>query len=118
RHPTAELDDLEPPRDLALCVGEHLAVLGREELRDVLTVLVEQLADAEEELGAARERDRAPGLEGPRRGLDRAVDLLDAREVDLSGLRAGGRVVDGAAAAGLPLDPLPVDPVRDSGDLP
>ena len=60
RDPAAVLDHLEPARDLALRVGEHLAVLEREELRDVLAVLVDELADPEEELGAPRERQRAP----------------------------------------------------------
>ena len=39
RDPARELDDLEPARDLAERVGEHLAVLGGEEPRDVLAVL-------------------------------------------------------------------------------
>ena len=38
----------------------------------------EELADAEEELGAPRERERAPGRERRLRGLHGRVDLLDA----------------------------------------
>src|SRR4029453_3607828 len=104
---------------------------------EVLGMVVHQLADAEEELRATRQRDRAPAREralgrldgrgalldppaarDPRVGRrDGRVDLLDAREVDLPALLAGRRVVDGAAAAGRPLNPLAVDPVRDPGYL-
>ena len=42
-----------------------------EEPRDVVAVLVEERADAEEELGAARERERPPRGEGRLRGLRR-----------------------------------------------
>ena len=75
-------------------------------------MVVEELADAEEELGAARERHAPPALERALRGLDGRVDLLDGREVDLAALLAGRRVVDGAAAPRRALDALAVDPVR------
>src|SRR5205814_831057 len=78
---------------------------------------VQELADPEEKICAARERDGAPRLEGALRGLDGAVDLFDAREVDLAGLHAQRRVVDRPAPARLALDPLPVDPVRDPRNL-
>ena len=50
------------------------------------------------------------------RRLDGRVDLLDGGEVDGAGLRAGRRVVHGAAAAGRPGDAAPVDPVADPLD--
>ena len=77
REAAAELDHLDPARDLAHRVGEHLAVLGGEEPRDLFAVLVEQLADPEEQLGAPRERERPPGGERRLRRLHGAVDLLD-----------------------------------------
>jgi len=92
-------------------------VLGRQELGDVLAVLVEELADPKEELRATRERDGAPGIEGAPGRLDGAVDLLGRSEVDLARLDAERGVLDGAATARLALDPLPVDPVRDPRDL-
>src|SRR5207253_8570406 len=67
--------------------------------------------------GPARERDRAPGLEGLRRRPDRRVDLLGRGEVDLAGLDTERRVVDGTATPGGPFDPRSVDPVRDPADL-
>ena len=76
RDAAGELDHLEPARDLAHRVGEHLAVLGGEDPREVLSVRVEELADREEELGALRERRRAPRLERLGGVLDRRGDLL------------------------------------------
>src|SRR6185503_21359990 len=113
----AELDHLEPARDLALRVGQDLAVLERQQAREVVAVRVEELSDAEEELGSAREGDGAPALEGALGRLDGRVDLLGRREVDLAALLAGGRVVDRAAATRRALDAPAVDPVRDPRDL-
>ena len=45
RDPAGELDHLEPARDLAHRVGEHLAVLGREDPGDLLAAFVQELAD-------------------------------------------------------------------------
>ena len=58
-----------------------LAVLGREQPREVLAVLVEELADAEEELGAARERERAPGGRTPpsRPATARSISSAEAK---------------------------------------
>ncbi len=77
---------------------------------------VEELANAEEELRALRERDGAPRLPGLRGVPHGRVDLLDRREVDRTGLRARGGVVDRPAAAGRPVDALPPDPVGNPCD--
>jgi hypothetical protein len=53
-------------------------VLLGQERRQVLTAVVEELADAEEELLLARQRDASPGLRRLLRGLDRTVDLPDS----------------------------------------
>ncbi len=92
-------------------------MLRGEEAGDVLAARVDELADPEHDLRPPRERERAPGRErGLRRG-HRPVDLLDRGEVDLAGLPSGGRVVDGAAAAGLSGHAPAADPVVDPGDL-
>ena len=70
-------------------------MLGGEQPGEVLAVRVEELADAEEELGAPRDRERAPGRECRLRRLNGEVDLLGGGEVDGAGLNAGRRVVDG-----------------------
>jgi hypothetical protein len=95
-------DHLEPARNLAIGVGEDLAVLERQEAREVVVVVVDELADAEEDLGAARERERAPPREGALRSPDGRVDLLDRGEVDLAGLDASCRVEDGPLRRDLP----------------
>ncbi|OLE17654.1 MAG: hypothetical protein AUG88_06265 [Actinobacteria bacterium 13_1_20CM_4_68_12] len=111
--PAAELDHLEPARDLALRVREYLAVLGREDLGDVLTVRVDECADAEEDLSLARERDGTPGGKGLLRSLDGAIDLFRGGEIDLARLDARRRVVDRAATARLAGHRRPVDPMGD-----
>ena len=111
--PADVLDDLDPALHLAVRVGEHLAVLCRQEAREVVAVLVDELVDAEEELRALRERPVAPRRVGGRRRRDRAVELLDRREGDLARLLARRRVVDGAIPAGLAPDALSADPVAD-----
>src|SRR5207249_3924595 len=95
RDAAGELDHLEPAGDLAHGVREDLAVLRREHAGEVLAMVVDELADPEEELRAARQRNRSPGREGSLRRGDRGADLLDRGEVDLGGLPAGGRVVHG-----------------------
>ena len=115
RDAAAVLDDLEPARHLAERVGEHLAVLAVRISAASSRRACEQLPDAEEELGALRERGLAPGGNASLRGLDGRVHLLDAsrsrrRRVwrPVAGLKTG------PAASGSALDPAAADPVRDS----
>src|SRR5207248_11093393 len=54
-YPAAELDHLEPARHLPLRVRQNLAVLDRQDLRDVFAMLVDESTDAEEDLGLARQ---------------------------------------------------------------
>ena len=118
RDPAAELDHLEPARHLAHRVGEHLAVLGGEQPREVLAVRVEELADPEEQLGAPAERERAPGGERLLRGLDGEVDLLDGAKSTAPVLHARRRVVDRADSARAALVALAADPVIDRPSRP
>ena len=60
RDAARELDVLEPAGDLAPRVVEHLAVLARDDRRQVVAVGVDQLAQAEQHSGAAAQRRRAP----------------------------------------------------------
>ena len=115
RDAAAVLDDLEAARHLAERVGEHLAVLAGEDLGHLVAPGVEQLPDAEEELGALRERGLAPGREGTAGRLDGRVHLLGGREVDGAGLVTSRGVVDRAAASGAALDAASAYPVRDPG---
>ena len=116
RDPAGELDHLEPARDLAHRVGEHLAVLGGEDPRGLLAALVHELADPEEQLRALRERRGAPGRERRLRGRDRGADLLGRREIDLARLLPERRVEHRPGPARSPLDGLAADPVADPGE--
>ena len=60
RDAARELDHFEAALHLPHRVREHLAVLLGEDARDLLAAVVDELADAEEELCALRERRRAP----------------------------------------------------------
>ena len=108
-----ELDVLDAARELAGRVGPHLAVLRREDGRDVGAVLVEEVTELEHDLGAARQRRPAPRGERLRRGRDRIVDFLDAREPDLGLLLTSRRVVHRTGASRRGRDPLPINPVFD-----
>ena len=92
-------------------------MLDREEPRDVLPVLEDELADPEEDRGLLRQRRRPPCGKGRFGGLDRTIDVLRAREVDGTRLPAERRVVDRAASARFALDDAAADPVADPLDL-
>ena len=96
RDAAGELDVLEAAGHLAQRVGQHLAVLGREVRGDLLAVGVDQLAEVEHHLRAARQRRRPPRRERVGGGGDGGVDLLDRGQLDLGLLLAGGRVPDRA----------------------
>jgi hypothetical protein len=91
-------------------------VLANEDLRDLLVTIANELADPEEELLPPGEGHGAPGGERLARGLDRSVDLLGRRKVDLAGLLARRGVPDRAAAAGFARNSLSADPVADARD--
>src|SRR5262249_5838518 len=76
RNPARVLDHLEAAGDLAERVGGDLPVLEGQEAGDVPAMLVDQLADLEEQLRAPRERDLAPGDERLLRDLNGGVRLL------------------------------------------
>ena len=95
-------------------VGKHLAVLVRQDPRDLVAPLVHELADREHQLGALRQRGGAPGGERRTCRLDGRIDLLHAREVDGAGLLARRGVVDGAAPPGLAGDGPAADPMVDA----
>ena len=117
RDAARELEVLQAAGDLAQRVRRNLAVLGGQQRGELLAPLIDQVADAEHDLGPPRERGRAPFDEGARSGSDRCVDLLLGREIDPFRLAAGRRVVDRAAPARRALDDVAADPVRHAAQL-
>jgi len=107
-----ELEVLEAARDLPERVRRHLAVLGGEEGRDLAPVGVHQVPDPEHDLGALRQRGRAPRRERGPGGCDGGIDLLDRREIDLAGSFAGRGIEHDATPAGRTGDAAAADPVR------
>ena len=107
RNAAGELDDLEAARDLALGVGEDLAVLFGDQARQRVVVAVQQFEELEQHARAGQRRRRRPGRE--RRGcrLHRPVDLAGAGKGDAAALLAGRRVVDIAPAPARALGALP-----------
>jgi hypothetical protein len=95
-----ELDVLDAARDLPQGVRGDLAVLGGQEAGDLGAMLVDEVADAEEDLGAPREGGGAPLREGFGGRSDGGVDLLDGGEVDLTREPAGGGLPDRPVPAG------------------
>jgi hypothetical protein len=74
-------------------------------------VRVDQLPEAEQDLGAPAQRRLAPLGEGGLRRGHRRVDVGLGGEHDLVLLLAGGRVEDGSATVSA--DPAAADPVLD-----
>ena len=93
-----ELEVLDASRDLAERVGRHLAVLGGQMRSELMAVGLDEVPDAEQDLGPTGERRGAPGREGRLRAGHRSTDLVHAGEVDRSGLPSRCRVVHGSGA--------------------
>ena len=98
----------------------HLAVLGRQVRRELLAVGLDQVPDLEHDVGALRQRRRAPAGKAAFAAATAADDLLDRGEVDVLRQLSGRRVVDGALAPGRAghgpsADPV-ADPTRRAGD--
>ena len=103
RDAARELHDLGAALHLAAGVVQRLAVLARDQLRDLAGVLLEQVPEAEQDARAPRRRGLGPGAERALRGLHRAVHLGRRRERHPCLHPAAGRVVhvaEAVAAAG------------------
>ena len=84
------LGHLHAAHDLALGVLDDLAVLARDDPREVVGVLLEEVAEREHDLRAARDGGLAPRSERGLRGGDGGVDVGGLGEHHL-GLRLPGR---------------------------
>ncbi len=109
RDAAGEFDDLDAARHLAGGVGQYLAVLRGNQLRQSVGLAIEQFAKLEENAGPGQRRRRGPGGKSRSRCLDRPVDLAGARESDAAALFAGRRVGDIAPAPTRSLGALAFD---------
>ena len=109
RDAAGELDHFEPALDVALGVGEGLAVLGGEQPRQIVILALDQLQKFEHDAGAALRIGRGPAR---KRGLgigDRFFDLGFCRQRDLGLHLAGIGIKDVAEAPGRALDLFAAD---------
>jgi hypothetical protein len=112
RDPGRELDVLQPARNLAGGIAEHLAMLEGHERREFVAVRVEEFPEREEHRCAARQGRMPPLACSLRRRGHRSGELGGRGQIDLGGLQAGRRVVDRAGAARLSGGQGAVDPMR------
>src|SRR3546814_20650695 len=91
RDTASELDDLEAADQLALGVGEHLAMLGGDHRRQTVEIALDEVAEAEERAGADMRRGRRPDRKGVERGLHRHFERTRATQrVSRASLPWGG----------------------------
>ncbi len=118
RDAAGELDDFEPAHDLALRVGEDLAVLLGDNPRQRVVVPVQEFEELEHD---ARSRQRCgcrPGGKRRRRRLYRGVNLACAAHRDAAGALAGRRVEHIAPAPARPVSALAVDEMLNVAHVP
>ncbi len=116
RDAAGELDHLEAAADLALRVGEDLAVLGRNQLSKFLHVRGDELAELEQHGRALGQGDVAPGVGGGAGGGDGGVQVGPVGQPQLRGDGAGGGVVDGLGVGPGACCLGAVDEVANAGD--
>src|SRR3546814_9072080 len=69
RRAAGELDHVEAALDVAMRVGDHLAALRREQMREFLLMSLDHRLEIEQDARAALRIERCPrGLRGSRRG--------------------------------------------------
>ncbi len=106
-----EFDDLDAARHLALGVGEHLAVLGRDQAGQVVAALVQQFQELEHDPRTAQRRGIGPGREGHVGSGHGGVDFCGTGQGHTPGYGAGGGVEHVSLAATAAVDGLSVDMV-------
>src|SRR5919107_581943 len=94
--PRGELDILQAARDLPFGIGEHLAVLAREDGGELALALGQDFADPKEHIGALGQARGPPGGQRGLGGRDRFLNPGARGEHHLLFLLPGGGVEDGA----------------------
>src|SRR5262249_24168291 len=101
-----------PAGQLALGVGQHLAVLSGDDRGQPVGLALDQVAEAEQHPGAHMRRGRGPAGESLGGGIDRSAALFGGGKGNPAGYLAAGRVIDIAEAAGPPGHALAVHEMR------
>jgi hypothetical protein len=113
RDPASELHDLHAADDFALRVGDHLAVLVRDDLGELVEVAVDEVPEGEHDARSPGQGHVAPAVVGLLRRLDRGVHVGRLGKDELGLRLALRRVPDlappGGGAGGL----AAADPVLD-----
>ena len=120
RHAEREFDHLDAALDVALGVGDRLAVLARQRLGHLVVVLGDEVDELHEHAGAALRIDRRPGRLRGLGVLDRRANLGLGGERDMRAHRAVHRLEDVRRSSRLAGDLLAADemPVFDHVPLP
>ena len=107
-------------QDLGLGLGERLALLGRQQQRQVVDVLEQGVGPAAEDLRPLPGEQRAPLGVGVRRRFNRAARLPDTHPRHVREHLAGRGIDDLESLAGVGVDPLAADvpPVEEQALLP
>ena len=113
RHAAGELDHLEAALNVALGIGDGLAVLGGEHRRERIHLLGDQFEKLEHHPRAALRIGRGPGRLRGLRVRDRGLDFLLARERDPGLHFAGIGIEHVAEPAGCACDHLAADEMAD-----
>ncbi|MNR13556.1 hypothetical protein D3C85_1299660 [compost metagenome] len=108
-----KLHHLQPPGQLPLGVGEHLAVLAADEAGQLVPVLLHQLLEAEHHPRPHQRRGLGPVGEGALGAGDGIEALGSGGEGHSALLLAGGRIEDGAETLAAALYGFTVDEVVD-----
>ncbi|MNN06453.1 hypothetical protein D3C81_1192440 [compost metagenome] len=96
RDAAGEFNDFQTALDVALGVGDDLAVFRGQQLGQLVHVGLDQALELEHDAGAALRVGAGPALEGGLSGLNRAVHLADGRQLD-AGLNLAGVGVEHVA---------------------
>jgi hypothetical protein len=94
-----ELDHLEAALDVAAAVGDHLPVLARQQMRQLVHVRLDQALELEHHPRAALRVGRRPGRLGAVGGADGLVQQGRVGEAD-PGLHLAGVGIEDVAMAG------------------
>jgi hypothetical protein len=109
RNTASEFDDFQPALNIALGIGDHLAMLGREKAREAVHLLLDQRLEIEHHAGAALRVRGGPGGEDRARGVNGGMEFSGVRQRHARLHLAGRRIEHIAEAGGYARDVLAVD---------